>query len=184
MKDDKKRFSKLVWLLILPLELTPKTAREKRWADFPDNFFGLILRKSDYLSCFGLWMRFFQQSQAKVHGQKPLPCTKTNKTYLAKHPSTYFFIGSQMVGFHGTSTYISWPNDLGKPSNEKWLKNSIKCGRGICQFSSSLTLIFWINLISIKGGQPFPSSLKQTCKKSRPTSGGKFSGYWKILEKF
>ena len=50
-------------------------------------------------------MRFFQQSQAKVHGQKPLPCTKTNKTYLAKHPSTYFFIGSQMVGFHGTSTY-------------------------------------------------------------------------------
>ena len=105
MKDDKKRFSKLVWLLILPLELTPKTAREKRWADFPDNFFGLILRKSDYLSCFGLWMRFFQQSQAKVHGQKPLPCTKTNKTYLAKHPSTYFFIGSQMVGFHGTSTY-------------------------------------------------------------------------------
>ena len=106
MKDDKKRFSKLVWLLILPLELTPKTAREKRWADFPDNFFGLILRKSDYLSCFGLWMRFFQQSQAKVHGQKPLPCTKTNKTYLAKHPSTYFFIGSQMVGFHGTSTFI------------------------------------------------------------------------------
>jgi len=52
-------------------------------------------------------MRFFQQSQAKVHGQKPLPCTKTNKTYLAKHPSTYFFIGSQMVGFHGTSTYIT-----------------------------------------------------------------------------
>ena len=27
----------------------------------------------------------------------------------------------------------------------------------------------------------FPSSLKQTCKKSRPTSGGKFSGYGKIL---
>ena len=108
MKADKKRFSKLVWLLILPLELTPKTAREKRWADFTDNFFGLILRKSDYLSCFSLWMRFFQQSQAKVHGQKPLSCNKTNKTYLAKHPSTNFFIGSQMVGFHGISTYFLW----------------------------------------------------------------------------
>jgi len=119
MKDDKKRFSKLVWLLILPLELTPKTAREKRWADFPDNFFGLILRKSDYLSCFGLWMRFFQQSQAKVHGQKPLPCTKTNKTYLAKHPSTYFFIGSQMVGFHGTSTYSI--DVSGHPYHWVWL---------------------------------------------------------------
>ena len=107
MKADEKRFSKLVWLSILPFELTPKTAREKRWADFPDNFFGFFFRKSDFLSCFGLWMRFFQQCQVKVRDQKPLSCTKTNKTYFSKLPSTYFFIGSQMEGFRGSSTYLS-----------------------------------------------------------------------------
>ena len=39
MKTDKKRFSKLVWLFILPFELSPKAAREKRWAE---NFFDLF----------------------------------------------------------------------------------------------------------------------------------------------
>ena len=106
MKAEEKRLSKLVWLSILPFELSPKTAREKRWADFPDNFFGFFLRKFDFLSCFGLWMRFFQQCQVKVRDQKPLSCTKTNKTYFSKLPSTYFFIGSQMEGFRGSSTYI------------------------------------------------------------------------------
>ena len=51
-------------------------------------------------------MRFFQQCQVKVRDQKPLSCTKTNKTYFSKLPSTYFFIGSQMEGFRGSSTHV------------------------------------------------------------------------------
>ena len=70
-------------------------------------------------------MFFFQQCQVKVHDQKPLSCTKTNKTYLSKHPSTYFFIGSQMEGFRGTSTYVNEENRTEQNRTEqKYIKRA------------------------------------------------------------
>ena len=45
-----------------------------------------------------------------LHYLKPIPFTKTNKTYLSKQSSTYFLVGSQMGGFRGSSTYVTEVN--------------------------------------------------------------------------